>query len=118
MTLNNFFLDLEHAFPNFPTFFSFARMKSFEERLEHLIHEALLEDVGEGDHSTLSCISPGKKGKAVLKIKQDGILAGMEVAHKIFSFINPGLRFKPFMKDGEVMHNGDEAFEVEAAIHN
>src|SRR5215471_19584882 len=93
-------------------------MKTFEEKLEHLINEALLEDVGDGDHSTLSCIPVEKKGKAVLKIKQDGILAGLEVAHKIFSFINPGLRFKPFMKDGEVMHNGDEAFEVEARIHN
>jgi nicotinate-nucleotide pyrophosphorylase (carboxylating) len=93
-------------------------MKSFEERLEHLIHEGLLEDVGDGDHSTLSCIPSGKKGKAVLKIKQGGILAGMEVAHKIFSFINPGLRFKSFMQDGEEMHDHDEAFEVEAMIHN
>lgn len=93
-------------------------MKTFEEKLEHLIHEALLEDVGEGDHSTLCCIPVDKKGKAVLKIKQDGILAGMEVAHKIFSFVNPGMRFKSFMKDGEVMRKGDEAFEVEAWIHN
>lgn len=93
-------------------------MKTFEEKLEHLIHEALLEDVGEGDHSTLSCIPVNKNGKAVLKIKQDGVLAGMEVAHKVFSFINPGLRFKAFMKDGELMHQGDEAFEVEARIHN
>jgi nicotinate-nucleotide pyrophosphorylase (carboxylating) len=93
-------------------------MKTFEEKLEHLVHEALLEDVGEADHSTLSCIPVDKKGKAVLKIKQDGVLAGMEVAHKIFSFINPGLQFRAFMKDGEVMHKGDEAFELEAWIHN
>src|SRR5689334_13478650 len=93
-------------------------MKTFEEKLEHLIHEALLEDVGDGDHSTISCIPVEKKGKAVLKIKQDGILAGIEVAHKIFSFVNPGLHFKAFMKDGEKMYAGDEAFEVEARIHN
>ena len=93
-------------------------MKTFEEKLEHLIHEALLEDVGDGDHSTISCIPVDKKGKAVLKVKQEGILAGVEVAHKIFSFINPGLRFKAFMKDGEKMSAGDEAFEVEARIHN
>jgi len=93
-------------------------MKTFEEKLEHLIHEALLEDVGDGDHSTISCIPVDKKGKAVLKVKQEGILAGVEVAHKIFSFINPGLRFKAFMKDGEKMAAGDEAFEVEARIHN
>jgi len=93
-------------------------MKTFEEKLEHLIHEALKEDVGDGDHSTISCIPVDKKGKAVLKVKQEGILAGMEVAHKIFSFINPGLYFKAFMKDGEKMSAGDEAFEVEARIHN
>ena len=93
-------------------------MKTFEEKLEHLIHEALLEDVGDGDHSTLCCIPVEKKGKAILKVKQDGILAGLEIAHKIFSFVNPGLHFKAFMKDGEEMHAGDEAFEVEARIHN
>lgn len=93
-------------------------MKTFEEKLEHLIHEALLEDVGDGDHSTLCCIPVEKKGKAILKVKQDGILAGLEIAHKIFSFVNPGLHFKVFMKDGEEMHAGDEAFEVEARIHN
>src|ERR1051326_843015 len=102
-----FFLTfLFFVFPFTNNNFSFAIMKSFDEKLEHLIHEALLEDVGDGDHSTLSCIPVEKKGKAVLKIKQDGVLAGIEVAHKIFSFINPGLRFKVFMKDGEVMRRG------------
>jgi nicotinate-nucleotide pyrophosphorylase (carboxylating) len=93
-------------------------MKTFEEKLEHLVNEALHEDVGDGDHSTLCCIPVEKKGKAILKIKQEGILAGMEVAHKIFSFINPGLRFTAFMRDGEEMYKGDMAFEVEARIHN
>jgi len=45
---------------------------SFDEQLRHLIDEALKEDVGDGDHSTLSCIPADKRGKAVLKIKQDG----------------------------------------------
>lgn len=92
-------------------------MKSFDEQLIHLITEALQEDVGDGDHSTLASIPAGKKGKAVLKIKQDGILAGMEVAEKIFRFKEDGIVFTPFKKDGEPMHNGEKAFEVEASVH-
>ena len=61
-------------------------MTNFDEQLQHLVTEALREDVGTGDHSTLSCIPPEKMGKAVLKIKQDGILAGISVAKKIFEF--------------------------------
>ena len=92
-------------------------METFSERLEHLIKEALYEDVGDGDHSTLSCIPKEKKGKAALKIKQDGILAGIDVAKKIFSFAEPGAIFNPFKTDGEAMYNGEIAFEVEANIH-
>jgi nicotinate-nucleotide pyrophosphorylase (carboxylating) len=92
-------------------------MKTFDEQLAHLIQEALIEDVGEGDHSTLSCIPVEKKGKAILKIKQDGILAGIEIAHKIFSIVEPGTQFKPFKNDGDVIITGEDAFEVEAHIH-
>ncbi len=96
---------------------SFVSMKTFDEQLEHLVIEALAEDVGEGDHSTLSCIPSEKKGKAVLKIKQDGILAGMAVAQKIFSIVEPDSSFTAFKKDGDVMVYGEKAFEVEASIH-
>ena len=92
-------------------------MQTFNERLNHLIKEALAEDVGDGDHSTLSCIPAAQKGKAVLKIKQDGILAGADVAQKIFSFVEAENIFHAFKKDGDVMHNGETAFEVEAHIH-
>ena len=92
-------------------------MKSFDEQLHHLIIEALGEDVGNGDHSTLSCIPPDKKGKAVLKIKQDGILAGMAVAEKIFTYQEPSIVFTTFKKDGDNMVSGEKAFEVEASIH-
>ena len=91
-------------------------MKSFEEQLDHLIYEALLEDIGDGDHSTLSCIPGEKKGKAVLKIKQDGVLAGMEVAERIFRLTDPSVIFISFKNDGEVMRRGEKAFEVEAAV--
>ncbi|SJZ34405.1 carboxylating nicotinate-nucleotide diphosphorylase [Sediminibacterium ginsengisoli] len=92
-------------------------IRSFDEQLRHLVTEALHEDVGDGDHSTLSCIPADKKGRAVLKIKQDGILAGMEVAQKIFNIVEPGSAFTAFKKDGEAMLNGEKAFEVEASVH-
>jgi len=88
-----------------------------EKQLQHLIDEALKEDVGDGDHSTLSCIDAKAKGKAVLKIKQDGVLAGMEVAQKIFSYKEPSSSFTSFKKDGDVMSYGERAFEVEASVH-
>lgn len=90
---------------------------SFDEKLQHLIEEALREDIGDGDHSTLASIDPAARGKAVLKIKQDGILAGMQVAERIFRFMEPGSVFNPFKKDGDAMQYGEKAFEVEALIH-
>lgn len=90
---------------------------SAETKLGHLIREALHEDIGDGDHSTLSSIDPSAKGRAVLKIKQDGILAGMEVAEEIFRYKEPGIVFTAFKKDGEPMHSGEKAFEVEAHVH-
>ena len=90
---------------------------NFDEQLKHLIDEALKEDIGDGDHSTLSVIDVEAKGKAVLKIKQDGILAGMEVAEKIFRYKEPGSVFIAFKKDGDVMKFGEKAFEVEASVY-
>src|SRR5580658_3057280 len=92
-------------------------MKNYEEQLEHLIKEALQEDIGDGDHSTLSCIPAEKKGKAVLKIKQDGVLAGVSVAEKIFDIVEPSVIFTPVKIDGEAMAPGDKAFEIAAHIH-
>ncbi len=92
-------------------------MNTFDEQLKHLVTEALHEDVGDGDHSTLSCIPASKQGKAVLKIKQDGILAGMAVAEKIFAFVEPTAIFTAFKKDGNAMVYGENAFEVQASIH-
>lgn len=89
----------------------------FEAKLKHLVDEALREDIGEGDHSTLSSIDASAKGKAVLKIKQDGILAGMQVAEMIFHYKEPAAVFAPFKKDGDAMVYGEKAFEVEASVH-
>ncbi len=90
---------------------------SFDKKLEHLIDEALREDIGDGDHSTLSIISPTEKGKAVLKIKQDGILAGVNVAQKIFLYKDTAAIFTRFKNDGDEMKFGEKAFEVSTTVH-
>ena len=90
---------------------------NFKEQLHYLIKEALKEDVGNGDHSALSCIPADAKGKAVLKIKQDGILAGVSVAAEIFKYKEPGCLFTIFKNDGEPMKAGETAFEVEASVY-
>jgi nicotinate-nucleotide pyrophosphorylase (carboxylating) len=92
-------------------------MTTYDQALSFLIRNALHEDTGDGDHSTLSCILPDAKGKAVLKIKEDGILAGMEVAEKIFRYVQPDVAFTAFKKDGDEMRIGETAFEVEARVY-
>ncbi|MES2850012.1 MAG: carboxylating nicotinate-nucleotide diphosphorylase [Bacteroidota bacterium] len=89
----------------------------YEEKLKLLIKNALAEDIGDGDHSTLSSIDAGATGKAVLKIKEDGILAGVSVAEKIFDHMQPDVVFTAFKKDGEAMKYGEVAFEVAAKVH-
>ncbi len=98
-------------------FYLYSMTDDFRKKLHHLIREALKEDIGSGDHSTLSCISPAERGKAVLKIKQDGILAGVAIAKEIFEFQEPDIRFTALKQDGETMRSGEQAFEVEARIH-
>jgi nicotinate-nucleotide pyrophosphorylase (carboxylating) len=92
-------------------------MLNFDEQLKILVDAALKEDIGDGDYSTLSCISADAKGKAVLKIKQNGILAGVAVAEKIFKIKEPSAKFISFKKDGDAMSIGEKAFEVEALVH-
>lgn len=92
-------------------------MDNYEDKLNHLIAEALHEDVGNGDHSTLSCIPADKTGKAVLKIKQQGILAGISVAKKIFTMVEPSCVFTAYKQDGDAMLAAEKAFDVEATIH-
>jgi nicotinate-nucleotide pyrophosphorylase (carboxylating) len=92
-------------------------MIDFDDRLYRLIDAALLEDVGSGDHSTLCCIPADAAGKAVLKVKQEGVLAGVSVAEKLVKHMAPGARFTPLMEDGEEMKFGDTAFEVEMRVH-
>jgi len=90
---------------------------NYNEQLDQLIQNALQEDIGDGDHSTLCCIASDAMGKAVLKIKERGILAGMEIAKKIFTSVQKDIFFTSYKKDGEEMKIGEIAFDVEGFIH-
>jgi len=81
------------------------------------IAAALQEDVGSGDYSTLASIAEEARGKAVLKIKEDGILAGVALAQEIFHFLEPEAAFTIYKKDGDRVRKGDVAFDVSARIH-
>ncbi|MDC3104082.1 carboxylating nicotinate-nucleotide diphosphorylase [Flavobacteriales bacterium] len=76
---------------------------------------ALKEDVREGDHTSLACIPSTASGKAQLLVKENGILAGMEVAKAILEKVNTDIQFFPLMQDGESMTVGDVAFIVEGS---
>ncbi len=84
--------------------------------LYKLIDAAFLEDIGEGDHSTLACIPATARGKAELKIKDNGILAGVEIARQIFLYKDPEAVFTAYKKDGELMQEGQIAFTIESYI--
>ncbi|MFM1962865.1 MAG: hypothetical protein RLZZ172_1710 [Bacteroidota bacterium] len=92
-------------------------MEISESRLSTFISLALQEDIGPGDHSTLAVIPTGVRGEMGLLIKEEGILAGMQVAAAILSHLDSDAVFVPFKKDGEKMKKGELAFKVEANIH-
>lgn len=84
-----------------------------EKAIKDFVHAALAEDIGEGDHSTLSTIPSNKTSKAKLLVKANGVIAGIELAEKIFNEVDPSLRLTTFKKDGDAMKVGEIAFEVQ-----
>lgn len=84
----------------------------FYTQLKALVENALAEDIGEGDHSTLSTVPATKQGKARLLVKDDGIIAGMDVAKFIFHKYDPALQFIQHIEDGSAVKAGDIAFEL------
>lgn len=84
---------------------------------KEFIAAALAEDIGNGDHTTLASIPADATGTAVLKIKDDGIIAGIDLAQDIFEYLEPGVQFVMNKKDGDKVINGEMAFEVEAKVH-
>jgi nicotinate-nucleotide pyrophosphorylase (carboxylating) len=85
---------------------------------EQLISLWFAEDIGDGDHTTLSCIPSTAIGKSRLIIKENGILAGVEVARSIFNAFDPELKMTVFINDGAEVKVGDVAFEVEGKIQS
>jgi nicotinate-nucleotide pyrophosphorylase (carboxylating) len=84
-----------------------------KEIIHQFIVNALSEDVGDGDHTSLSTIEAGTQGKAKLLVKDTGILAGVELAAEIFREVDPSLKLNVFLQDGAEVKPKDVAFEVE-----
>lgn len=84
---------------------------------EEFIAAALAEDIGPGDHSTMASIAADARGCALLKVKEAGILAGMDLAGKIVQHLEPEARFSFSKKDGDAVEPGDVAFTLEARVH-
>ncbi len=86
--------------------------KQFEKELEIIIANAIREDVGKGDYTSLSCIPADAKGKAKLLVKAEGIIAGVEFAKMIFEYVDADLQIDTLIKDGEEVEYGDIVFYV------
>jgi nicotinate-nucleotide pyrophosphorylase (carboxylating) len=84
----------------------------FEKELQLIIHNAIREDVGDGDHSSLACIPSTATGKAKLLVKEDGIIAGVAFAKMIFEYVDPNLVVTTWIEDGAQVKIGDVVFEV------
>jgi nicotinate-nucleotide pyrophosphorylase (carboxylating) len=84
----------------------------FQNELQILISNAIREDVGDGDHSSLACIPGSAQGKAKLLVKDEGVIAGVEFAKMIFNYVDPKLQLETFIEDGTVVKYGDIVFHV------
>ena len=89
-----------------------------ENELIAFIKNALYEDVREGDHSALACIPENALGKAKLLVKDNGIIAGIDVAQKICEVFDSKLKIKTFNKDGDLVKKGDIALEIEGSARS
>jgi len=85
--------------------------------IEKLIELAIAEDIGDGDHSSLSCIPKNATGSVKLMFKQQGVVAGIEVASKIYQRIEPGTEFTPLLSDGDEVSPGDFGFLAKGSVH-
>ncbi|HUX54096.1 MAG TPA: carboxylating nicotinate-nucleotide diphosphorylase [Williamwhitmania sp.] len=85
-------------------------MEQFDILVDELIDLAIREDVGDGDHSSLSCIPLEKQGKVKLLVKQSGVLAGVDIARRVFHKIDPSILLEVILSDGQLINPGDVAF--------
>ena len=88
------------------------------EDLIPFLQRAFSEDIGDGDHTTLSCIPYDAMGKSRLIIKEAGVVAGVNVALEVFHYFDPELKVTVFIKDGSEVNPGDVVFEVEGKVHS
>jgi nicotinate-nucleotide pyrophosphorylase (carboxylating) len=93
-------------------------MKTKDELIDDLLTLAFAEDVGDGDHTTLSTIPADEMGKQQLIVKEDGIIAGIDIARKVFEKFDPSLKMTVFLKDGDHVKRGDIAFVVEGPVRS
>ena len=93
-------------------------MKSADQLIDELITLAFAEDIGDGDHTTLCCIPSTEMGKSRLIIKESGVLAGVEMAQRIFKHFDPDMRMDIFICDGAEVKRGDIAFTVEGRVQS
>jgi nicotinate-nucleotide pyrophosphorylase (carboxylating) len=87
----------------------------FQNELHLIIENAIREDVGPGDYSSLACIPEAASGKAKLLVKEDGIIAGVDFAKMIFNYVDASLKVDTFIKDGTPVACGDIVFHVEGS---
>jgi len=88
------------------------------EDLIPFLQRAFAEDIGDGDHTTLSSIPADAVGKSKLIIKEKGVVAGVDVALEVFNYFDPELKVTVFIKDGSEVNPGDVVFEVEGKVHS
>ena len=93
-------------------------MKTKDELIDELLDLAFAEDIGDGDHTTLCCIPADEMGKQHLLVKEEGILAGVEIAKKVFHKFDPELKMTVFINDGAHVKPGDVAFVVEGRVRS
>ena len=93
-------------------------MKTKEELIDELIDLAFAEDIGDGDHTTLCCIPADEMGKQHLLVKEEGILAGVDIARRVFHKFDSNLKMTVFIQDGARVKPGDIAFEVEGRVQS
>lgn len=89
--------------------------EQFEKEIDLIIENAIREDVGDGDHSSLACIPGSAKGKAKLLVKDQGLIAGVKFAEKVFHHVDPELSIDLIIQDGQKISKGDIAFYVEGS---
>jgi len=86
--------------------------EQFQKELDIIIKNAIREDIGDGDHTSLSCIPKNAVGKAKLLVKDDGVIAGVEFAKLVFGYVDKDLKIETFINDGEKVKYGDVVFHV------